>query len=357
MEQVDGSRMKAAFQLLQCLGRLRLILGVIVQVCKAPEYAFVIAVVDNGQGLLAEDPGRKAEQMHFVVEILLHICVELRDLPLLLFHGLGRQSVSRMGDAVGAHSVPLVDHALDQIRILLDIGGGHKKYGLDIFFLQDIQNIGGSAVFIALVKGQVDFIAVRDNEIGIVFAVFFLVGQGGAGPVLLVAVCAGPPALRGGIQGSKVNGRIGHGVGGADWQRPGCVALCGRLGSCAAVWCRSAAAGLPGNTSRKRNCRQGGGQGAGRDKDPSGRRDAAARRGLGGCYGGGLAPWKDLIQHAGKNMDDQHQGSQEGDTGDSLQQAVAAFSFFLRGCCHCLSFLYILIPVGNDPDGCLQRGL
>ena len=192
MEQVDGSRMKAAFQLLQCLGRLRLILGVIVQVCKAPEYAFVIAVVDNGQGLLAEDPGRKAEQMHFVVEILLHICVELRDLPLLLFHGLGRQSVSRMGDAVGAHSVPLVDHALDQIRILLDIGGGHKKYGLDIFFLQDIQNIGGSAVFIALVKGQVDFIAVRDNEIGIVFAVFFLVGQGGAGPVLLVAVCAGP---------------------------------------------------------------------------------------------------------------------------------------------------------------------
>ena len=58
-----------------------------------------------------------------------------------------------MGIAVIAYNMPLIDHPLDQIRIFADIVIGDKKDGATVFLLEDIENLGGIAVFISFVKG------------------------------------------------------------------------------------------------------------------------------------------------------------------------------------------------------------
>ena len=51
------------------------------------------------------------------------------------------------------NDMSLIDHPLNQLRLAFGVGYGDKEYGLYILFLQNIQNTGGIAVFIALVKG------------------------------------------------------------------------------------------------------------------------------------------------------------------------------------------------------------
>ena len=59
--------------------------------------------------------------------------------------------------AVIADRVSFLNHALHQLRLLLGIRKRDKKYGVDPFFFQRIQNVGGIAVFLPLVKSQVNF--------------------------------------------------------------------------------------------------------------------------------------------------------------------------------------------------------
>ena len=82
----------------------------------------------------------------------------------------------------------LIDHALYQFGVGLAVMSGDKEYRLDILLLEDIQDIGGIAVFIALVKGEVDALFIRADEVDIVVPVLFLQLQTGDGTVLLVHI-------------------------------------------------------------------------------------------------------------------------------------------------------------------------
>ena len=55
-----------------------------------------------------------------------------------------------------ADGMTLRDHALDQLRILLDIVADEEKRGRNVVLLQGIEDLLRAAVFIARIKGQVD---------------------------------------------------------------------------------------------------------------------------------------------------------------------------------------------------------
>ena len=60
-------------------------------------------------------------------------------------------------DIVGAADRRMMRRGVEQLRLLLGIRKRDKKYGVDPFFFQRIQNVGGIAVFVPLVKSQVNF--------------------------------------------------------------------------------------------------------------------------------------------------------------------------------------------------------
>ena len=57
-------------------------------------------------------------------------------------------------------SVTLGDHALHKLRIPLAVVVCHEEHRPDVLFFQRIKDIGGLAVFVALVKGQPDTLPV-----------------------------------------------------------------------------------------------------------------------------------------------------------------------------------------------------
>lgn len=117
--------------------------------------------------------------------------MQLLDLLIHLLGGDGGEV--RMVHAVVAHNMSLIDHALYQFGVGLAVMSGDKEYRLDFLLLEDIQDIGGIAVFIALVKGEVDALFIRADEVDIVIPVLFLQLQTGDGTVLLVHIgCRAP---------------------------------------------------------------------------------------------------------------------------------------------------------------------
>ena len=153
MEQVERPGMQAVYHFLQAFRRVGLVFHIVVQICEAPEYRFVIQVIQEGKGLFIELPGWVAEQVHFIAELVLDVIVEPGDFVCLFLNRLGVQAAGRVGDAVVAHFVPFVNHPLHQVIVLVGKGFCHEKYSRHLFFLQGIQNPRGAAIFIPLVNG------------------------------------------------------------------------------------------------------------------------------------------------------------------------------------------------------------
>ena len=193
-----------------------LVVDVPVVIGVAPEGGLVAGVLEHRQALLAEHPFRVAEEEHGVAEVLLYIVVELLNLGVHLLRGDGGEVL--VVHAVVAHNMPLVDHALHQLGVGFDIVAGDEEHRLDVLFLEDVEDVSGVAVLISLVKGEVDPLLIRPDEVRVVSAVLLLQLQAGDRAVLLVHIGSRAPGDRVGIQlGHRVkvaaHGRIGIGVG------------------------------------------------------------------------------------------------------------------------------------------------
>ena len=63
-----------------------------------------------------------------------------------------------MVHGVVGHDVSFLSHPPDQVRVLLYIVAHQEKGGPDVMGLQCVQDPGGAAVFVARVKGQVQYL-------------------------------------------------------------------------------------------------------------------------------------------------------------------------------------------------------
>ena len=71
-----------------------------------------------------------------------------------------------MVHGVISHNMPLCYHTAHQIGILLNVVAHQEKGGWDLVLFQYIQDLPGTAVFIACVKGQINDLFLGVSQIG-----------------------------------------------------------------------------------------------------------------------------------------------------------------------------------------------
>ena len=134
MKKIYRAGMEPGIELVQRCTLPRLGFGVVVAIGKAPEYAFHMKAVYNGQGAHAVDPGRETEKGHFIVVFVSEDVLELFNIVALGIQTQRGHTLCRVGAGVVADHMAFVDHSLYQSGVVRYKIQGNKEYGFDLFF-------------------------------------------------------------------------------------------------------------------------------------------------------------------------------------------------------------------------------
>ena len=177
VEQHNGAGVDAGQQLVIGLFRRGLLVGVPVHIGQAPENRLVSQCLGLFQIAFAEFPLGRAV-------IFFHLFPG--DFLVFFLHGgkffpetvqIGDLGHIRVIIGVVAHNMPFVHHPLHQLRRGLQKISHHKKGGFGIVLFQCVQNGGGTAVFEAAVKCEVNGLLLGISQVtGVVSGKIFAGG-------------------------------------------------------------------------------------------------------------------------------------------------------------------------------------
>ena len=155
MQQHHSARVDARHQLLQRRITGGLLVGIPIDVRKAPEHGGIAQILCHGQVGGAAFALRRPVQFDHLLPGQFPVGV----FQLLQLGGKGLRLLDgrhiRVRPGVVAHHVPLLHHAAHQLRRRFHIMPHDKEAGADLMLAEGIENGGGMAVFIPRVKGQV----------------------------------------------------------------------------------------------------------------------------------------------------------------------------------------------------------